>query len=251
MPLTRYLVLEYVEGGELFHLIQSEGRLDEPEAIRIFRQMIAGLQYCHRFNIYHRDLKPENILLDGNCNIRIVDFGMAALQPEGQYLRTSCGSPHYAAPEVVEVRPYSGDKTDIWSCGIILYAMLCGYHPFESGAEDANEAAEEVMYAVVHSDYEFPEHISCEAQDLIYRMLQKDPKRRISIDQMWEHPLLRKYRSLDDFAWIGPPAPLTVADCGRLIKKREHIDEELLRNLHNLWHSVREEDVAQKLLNNE
>ena len=244
-------MLEYVEGGELYQYIQAEGSLDEPEAIRIFRQMLAGLQYCHRFNIYHRDLKPENILLDGNSNVRIVDFGFAALQPEGEYLRTCCGSPHYAAPEVVEEIPYSGDKSDIWSCGVILYAMLCGYHPFESAAEDPTEAAGEIMYLVVNGSYEFPEHMSREAKDLIYHMLQKNPKRRMSMDQIWEHPLLRKYRSLDDFAWIGPPPPLTVGDCGQLIKKREHIDEELLRNLHNLWHIVGEEDVARKLLSDE
>ena len=172
----RYLVLEYVEGGELFDHISSNVRLPEPEAIRIFRQMIAGLSYCHRFNICHRDLKPENILMDRNRNIKIVDFGMAALQPANKWLTTSCGSPHYASPEVIRAQNYRGDKADIWSCGVILYAMLTGTLPF-----DATGDWHAVIEMVLAGEYGFPEGLSPEAEDLIVRMLQTDPKQRIPI----------------------------------------------------------------------
>lgn len=104
-PYVRYLVLEYVEGGELFDYLVSQGRLPPDEASRYFQQIIAGVDYCHRFNICHRDLKPENLLLDAEKNIKIADFGMAALEPSDRLLETSCGSPHYASPEIVAVSP--------------------------------------------------------------------------------------------------------------------------------------------------
>lgn len=249
MNLLRYLVLEYVEGGELFDHITANGRLSEPEAVRIFRQLIAGLSYCHRFNICHRDLKPENILMDRNHNIKIVDFGMAALQPANKWLTTSCGSPHYASPEVIRAEQYRGDKADIWSCGVILFAMLTGTLPFD-GAGDWRE----VINAVLAGEYSFPPGLSPQAEDLIFRMLQKNPKERIPIRYMWQHPLIKKYESLDSMnhdglPYIGPAPPLTSLDCGKPIKHRNDIDGELLRNLQNLWHGVTEEELALKLLN--
>ncbi|KAI8138547.1 kinase-like domain-containing protein [Fennellomyces sp. T-0311] len=126
-----YLILEYVQGGELFEYLVSKGRLAEPEARKYFQQIIFGLDYCHRHLICHRDLKPENLLLDKDKNIKIADFGMASLQPTGSLLETSCGSPHYASPEIVTGIPYNGSASDIWSCGIILYALLCGHLPFD------------------------------------------------------------------------------------------------------------------------
>lgn len=244
-------MLEYVEGGELFHHICENGCLPESEAIRIFRQMISGLSYCHRFNICHRDLKPENILMDRNRNIKIVDFGMAALQPANKWLNTSCGSPHYASPEVIRGQNYRGDKADVWSCGVILYAMLTGTLPFDSDGDYS-----EVIATVLAGEYTFPKGLSGFARDLISRMLQADPKQRIPMKAMWHHPLLKRYQSFDSTdangnAYIGPPAPLTVEDCGPRIKNRSSIDGELLRNLQNLWHGVPSEELAERLLSDE
>lgn len=249
-----YLVLEYIEGGELFEYIASRGRLPEHEAVRIFRQMMAGLSYCHRFNICHRDLKPENILLDSDCNVKLADFGMAALQPAGKWLFTSCGSPHYASPEVINGIKYRGDKADIWSCGVILFAMLTGRLPF-GGKE--NESLNSVLRAVRSVQYSFPDGLSREAKHLIWRILQPDPKVRMTMDAMWQHPLIRKYEHLDhdhgmgDEKWIGRAPPLTVNDCGPPIRKRTDIDGELLRNLRTLWHGVKEEVLIERLLSEE
>ena len=245
----RYLVLEYVEGGELFHYISRNGRLAEDEAIRIFRQIISGLSYCHRFTICHRDLKPENILMDRLGNVKIVDFGMAALQPANKWLKTSCGSPHYASPEVIQAKNYRGDRADIWSSGIILYAMLTGTLPFDSDGTDHRV----VCRLVIQGRYTFPEGMSSHAKDLISRMLQYDPRDRIPMKRMWDHPLLRRYESLDSLdangnPYIGELPPLTLTDCGPPIRNRKDIDKELLRNLQNLWHEVSEEEVARKLL---
>ena len=242
-------MLEYIEGGELFHYISRNGRLPEGEAIRIFRQMIAGLSYCHLFNICHRDLKPENILMDRHGNIKIVDFGMAALQPANKWLTTSCGSPHYASPEVILAQKYRGDKADIWSSGIILYAMLTGTLPFDSDGTDHRD----VCRLVIEGRYSFPEGLSSGAKNLISLILQYDPRDRIPMKKMWEHPLLKRYQHLDPLdangnAYIGPPSPLTLTDCGPPIRDREDIDKELLRNLRNLWHGISEDEIARKLL---
>lgn len=215
--------------------------------------MIAGLSYCHRFNICHRDLKPENILMDRNGNIKIVDFGMAALQPANKWLNTSCGSPHYASPEVIRGLRYRGDRADIWSCGVILFVMLAGFLPFDGGPHGGSDV-HLVMHAVVEGKYDFPKDFSKEAMDLICRMLQQDPKQRISMKHMWQHPLMKRYESRDTtdptgMPYIGPPPPLTVRDCGEPIKDRANVDAELLRNLQNLWHGATEEELVAKLLN--
>ena len=106
-------------------------QLPENEARRFFQQIISGLEYCHKHNVVHRDLKPENLLLDENNNIKIADFGLANFLNDGCFLDTSCGSPNYAAPEVISGRMYAGPEVDIWSSGVILYALLCGRLPFD------------------------------------------------------------------------------------------------------------------------
>ncbi|KAL4890745.1 hypothetical protein BDV59DRAFT_204216 [Aspergillus ambiguus] len=240
-----YLVLEYVEGGELFDHVSNNGPLPEEEAVRLFRQIIAGLGYCHRFNICHRDLKPENILLDGRHNVKLADFGMAALQPEGHWLNTSCGSPHYAAPEIIYGRKYRGDKADIWSCGIILYALLTGYLPFDGG-DLAN-----TLRLVKKGEYYMPRELSNEAADLIDRILQKRPDDRITMLEMWSHPLLKKYEKLHQAMashYIGPPPPLSAQDCGPAVTSRHDIDLDLLRNLQTLWHDVKPDVLIERLL---
>lgn len=163
-----YLIMEYVEGGELFHYVEECRGLNEVESVYIFRQLVAAMLYCHRLHIHHRDLKPENILIDRESRrIKLVDFGMAALQPEGKKLTTACGSPHYAAPEVIKSRPYDGAQADVWSLGVILYVMLTGMTPFNYDAERNLH----VMYqAIGAADYYMPPELSTEAKDLVKRI---------------------------------------------------------------------------------
>ena len=245
-----YLVMEFVEGGELFEYVSCYGALPEQDAVRLFRQIIAGLSYCHRFNICHRDLKPENILLDKNNNIKLADFGMAALQPDNRWLNTSCGSPHYAAPEIIHGRKYRGDKADIWSVGIILYAMLNGYLPFDGGDLTST------LRLVKKGEYYLPPKLSKEAANLIQRILQKRPQDRITMDEIWSHPLITKYESLHtsrlpegQLMTVQPPA-LDLSNAPR-VKKRSDIDDEILRNLSTLWHGEKQEELVKRLLSNE
>ncbi|GFR92753.1 protein kinase AMPK alpha subunit 2 [Elysia marginata] len=130
-PTDIFMVMEHVAGGELFDYIVKHGRLKEPEARRFFQQIISGVDYCHRHMVVHRDLKPENLLLDSSNNVKIADFGLSNMMTDGEFLRTSCGSPNYAAPEVISGKLYAGPEVDIWSCGVILYALLCGTLPFD------------------------------------------------------------------------------------------------------------------------
>lgn len=246
-----YLIMEYVEGGELFQYVSKYGRLPEQEAVRLFRQIIASLSYCHRFNVCHRDLKPENLLLDKDRNIKLADFGMAALQPEGRWLSTSCGSPHYAAPEIIHGQPYRGTQVDIWSCGIILYAMISGTLPFDGG--DLGRT----LRAIKKGTYRLPRSISPEAAQMIDRILQQDPEQRITLQEIWEHPLLKKWEIYhknilpEGKQLVGPPPPLHEDDCGEHITSREGIDNEILRNLQTLWHGYNKADLIERLMSEE
>jgi 5'-AMP-activated protein kinase catalytic alpha subunit len=130
-PSDIFVVTEYVKAGELFDYIVEKGRLDESEARLYFQQIVGGVEYCHRNMVVHRDLKPENLLLDERHHVKIADFGLSNVMTDGHFLKTSCGSPNYAAPEVIGGRLYSGPEVDVWSCGVILYALLCGSLPFD------------------------------------------------------------------------------------------------------------------------
>ncbi len=170
-----YLLLEYIGGGELFDFLVSRGRLPPAEALKYFREIIFGVDYCHRFNICHRDLKPENLLLDSKQNIKIADFGMAAMEIQNHMLETSCGSPHYASPEIVAGKAYHGAASDIWSCGVVLFALLVGRLPFD----DPNMRV--LLQKVRAGKFEMPSHIPVGAKDLIRRMLIVDPEARIQV----------------------------------------------------------------------
>lgn len=236
-----YLVLEYVEGGELFDLLVERGPLQEQEAIKYFRQVILGTAYCHALGICHRDLKPENLLLDASLNVKLADFGMAALESNGKLLETSCGSPHYAAPEIVSGLKYHGAASDVWSCGVILFALLTGRLPFD------DENIRNLLLKVQAGSFEMPEEISDEALDLIWQMLTVDPMQRISTADVLNHPLLNKYPipNEDLISVKSLPHPETAYKSLGSIK---NIDKQILLNLSILWHNRPENEIVTSLL---
>ncbi|CAE7423159.1 KIN10 [Symbiodinium sp. CCMP2456] len=181
-----YLIMEYASGGELFDYIVARGRVPEPEACRFFHQIIAGLEKVHAMNIVHRDLKPENLLLDEHNNIKIVDFGLSNVFRQGQLLKTACGSPCYAAPEMIAGHSYVPHLCDLWSCGVILFAMVCGYLPFE----DQNTSA--LYKKILSADYKTPKFISESVRDLIARLLTTDPSRRFQVPDVRAHAWYRQ-----------------------------------------------------------
>lgn len=133
------------------------------------------MAYLHRLNIVHRDLKPENLLIDWNNNIRIVDFGLSNTYKKGDVLKTACGSPCYAAPEMIANKTYNGLDVDIWSCGVILFAMVCGYLPFE----DSNTSA--LYKKILSGTYTLPEFVSDEFKDILEKVLEVDAVKRYKV----------------------------------------------------------------------
>ncbi|CAC5367534.1 PRKAA [Mytilus coruscus] len=195
-PTDIFMVMEYVGGGELFDYIVKHGKLKEPEARRFFQQIISGVEYCHRHMVVHRDLKPENLLLDDKLNVKIADFGLSNMMQDGEFLRTSCGSPNYAAPEVISGKLYAGPEVDIWSCGVILYALLCGTLPFD------DEHVPTLFRKIKSGIFAVPDYLNKEVVGLLCIMLQVDPLKRATTAQIREHDWFKK--DLQDYLFPSP-----------------------------------------------
>ncbi|RKF64469.1 putative serine threonine-protein kinase gin4 [Erysiphe neolycopersici] len=246
-----YLCLEYVDNGELFEQISQNGRLKEEEAMRYFRQILSAVEYCHSFNICHRDLKPENILLTSSGQVKIADFGMAALhQTPGHQLSTSCGSPHYAAPELIRGSKYHGNMVDIWSLGVILFAALAGRLPFVAEGV-SKEWLTPLLAKIAKGQYDMPANFSPEVKSLIQGMLQINPKDRITLSQIWKHPLLKKYDYLDNLGQEPYSLLPSAHVCRHLRLKRGEVSPEIFRHLWSLWHTLSEKQLMEALLNKE
>ena len=185
-----YSVMEFCEGGELFNYIVQKKRISENEASFFYYQLINGLEYIHSLGIVHRDLKPENILLTKDHLLKIIDFGLSNYFVKGQkLLSTPCGSPCYASPEMVAGKEYDGVKIDIWSTGIILYAMICGFLPFEDKNHDI------LFEKILQCKVEYPPFLSYEVKDLLKKILVVDPKKRIDIPGIKKHSFFFKGKS--------------------------------------------------------
>eukprot|EP00754_Rhynchopus_humris_P019104 Rhum_TRINITY_DN14632_c26_g10::Rhum_TRINITY_DN14632_c26_g10_i1::g.106596::m.106596 len=177
-----YLILELLTGGDLFDKLDTARWFDEAEALKYFHQLVSGLYYLHSQGIAHRDLKPENLLLNNEGRLHIADFGFSRLLSSTQLLRTVCGTPNYMAPEVLMEEGYDGKKADIWSCGVILYAMLAGYLPFDHSNMT-------VLCAKIEKGvYRRSSKFSPQAVSIIDQMLTVDPEKRITLDGILKHP---------------------------------------------------------------
>jgi len=179
-----YIVLELVTGGELFDKIVKAKRFPEQVARRYFQQLISAMDYCHSNGIAHRDLKPENLLLDAQDNVKISDFGLSNFSNHDQsyLMTTTCGTPNYVAPEVLSEKGYVGFKADVWSAGIILFVMLCGYLPFE------DENIKQLFQKIEKGQYRLPSFLSDGAKHLISRMLVVNPEQRVTIKDIINDP---------------------------------------------------------------
>ncbi|KAI9055815.1 hypothetical protein LZ554_000755 [Drepanopeziza brunnea f. sp. 'monogermtubi'] len=193
-PLEIIMVLEYA-GSELFDYIVQNGKMKEDEARRFFQQIICAVEYCHRHKIVHRDLKPENLLLDENLNVKIADFGLSNIMTDGNFLKTSCGSPNYAAPEVINGKLYAGPEVDVWSCGVILYVLLVGRLPFD------DEHIPSLFAKIAKGHYVVPNYMSSGASSLIKKMLAVNPVHRATIEDIRQDPWFVKNLP----AYLQPP----------------------------------------------
>ncbi|XP_031739944.1 CBL-interacting serine/threonine-protein kinase 3 isoform X3 [Cucumis sativus] len=214
-----FIVLEFVTGGELFDKIVNHGRMSENEARRYFQQLINAVDYCHSRGVYHRDLKPENLLLDAYGNLKVSDFGLSALSQQVKddgLLHTTCGTPNYVAPEVLNDRGYDGATADLWSCGVILFVLLAGYLPFDDSNlmnlyKKASISFLPFLYffklnptslhiCIVHfyymqisaAEFTCPPWLSLDAMKLIARILDPNPMTRITIPEILEDEWFKK-----------------------------------------------------------
>ncbi|ORX51197.1 Pkinase-domain-containing protein [Hesseltinella vesiculosa] len=208
------MVIEYAS-RELFNYIVERGKMSEDDARRFFQQIICAVEYCHRHKIVHRDLKPENLLLDANNNVKIADFGLSNIMTDGDFLKTSCGSPNYAAPEVISGKLYAGPEVDVWSCGVILYVMLCGRLPFD------DEYIPNLFKKINGGIYTMPSFLSPETKYLLTSMLVVDPLKRITIPEIRQNPWFNK-----NLPAYLQPLPQTDEEC------HQPIDGDIVQELH-------------------
>ncbi|KAF4625182.1 hypothetical protein G7Y89_g12986 [Cudoniella acicularis] len=268
------IILEYASGGELFDYILNHRYLKDNAARRLFAQLVSGVGYLHKKGIVHRDLKLENLLLDRNRNIIITDFGFAnTFNPvdelgdeieynlssreyvkrmeldkvlenglrRGDLMQTSCGSPCYAAPElVVSDSLYTGRKVDVWSCGVILYAMLAGYLPFDDDPANPEGDNINLLYKyIVSTPLTFPEYVTPHARDLLRRILVPDPRKRADLFEVARHSWLSEYSHVVGFITSSTS---TTADIAKTTVGSEDQEAPLLARSA----SVREPSKTQK-----
>ena len=284
-----YVVQELAQGGSLLDFVRSRKRIPEDTALRFFLQIVAGLQFCHDkdvraadsapacaellcggrtahvtplalLQVVHRDIKLENLLLDGEHNMKIIDFGLAAVLTPGGRLRVHCGSPSYAAPEIVGRQSYVGPPVDVWSLGIVTFAMVCGHLPFYSrnGAHPplrgtckacAHRSAEprirasngrvpaqeilrhagrtELSQKILAGKYHSPDCMSPMLKDLVSSMLVLDPARRATLPQIWTHPWVTGSLTALSFRLPCPLLPRDAATGGYVYEARivQHMAE--------------------------
>eukprot|EP00463_Aulacantha_scolymantha_P000480 TRINITY_DN1293_c0_g1_i1.p1 TRINITY_DN1293_c0_g1~~TRINITY_DN1293_c0_g1_i1.p1 ORF type:complete len:290 (-),score=35.17 TRINITY_DN1293_c0_g1_i1:91-960(-) len=231
-----YIILEHVKGGELFdHIIQNE-RLSEKESIQILGQIVMGLEHCHSHWVCHRDLKPENILLDDDNKIKIVDFGLAQVTRRWNEnkLNTSCGSPHYTAPEIFSGETqYDGLLSDVWSLGVVFFAMATGTLPFN----EPNTIT--LIELILAGDYNIPYFVTPVVAHLIHKMLSVDPKKRIKINHIRSH-LAFKTNCPSLFVSRSKVSPLIPFN-DSIWNKDSDLDTGIIEDLHTLgWGDVKE-----------
>ncbi|MBN3305534.1 SNRK kinase, partial [Amia calva] len=182
-----YLILELGDGGDMFdYIMKHEEGLSEELAKKYFAQIVHAISYCHRLHVVHRDLKPENVVFfEKQGLVKLTDFGFSNKFQPGKKLTTSCGSLAYSAPEILLGDEYDAPAVDIWSLGVILFMLVCGQPPFQ----EANDS--ETLTMIMDCKYTVPSHVSNDCKDLINRMLQRDPKRRASLDEIENHAWLQ------------------------------------------------------------
>lgn len=236
-----YLIMEYIQGTELLKYISYNSKLTEDEACFFFRQIISAIEYLHKLKIAHRDIKPENMIIEKDTKIiKLVDFGLSNYyNTKNELLSSACGSPSYAPPEMLSGKKYSASPVDVWSCGIVLYAMICGYLPFD-------DLDQNVLFSkIIEGKFKIPEHVSSSAKDLIKNILVTNPKKRYTIEQIKKHKWFKL--CLNNEIYKNKKSLYE----GLLLNKYVvPLDEEIINQM-NLEYQINKETIRISLLNNE
>eukprot|EP00339_Tiarina_fusa_P001421 CAMPEP_0117015030 /NCGR_PEP_ID=MMETSP0472-20121206/12083_1 /TAXON_ID=693140 ORGANISM="Tiarina fusus, Strain LIS" /NCGR_SAMPLE_ID=MMETSP0472 /ASSEMBLY_ACC=CAM_ASM_000603 /LENGTH=532 /DNA_ID=CAMNT_0004718737 /DNA_START=219 /DNA_END=1814 /DNA_ORIENTATION=- len=224
-----FLIMEHASGGEALDFVVTHGKISEDRARVFFQQIVSSLSYCHKLGIIHRDLKAENLLLDRDLNIKIIDFGLANIVSPSKKFSTPCGSPNYAAPEIIRKEEYNGPEVDIWCMGVVLFVFLCGRLPFKG------KNMETLFHSILSGKFEIPDSLSADCADLLRSMLENDTEKRITMDGIIHHPWVCKNWTFTEHS-VSPP-------------KIEKIEEHIATQLEELGFSVA--NVMESLRNNQ
>ena len=236
-----YLIMEYVQGIELLKYISSNSKLEEEEACFYFRQIISSIEYLHKLKIAHRDIKPENMIIENSTKtLKLVDFGLSSYyNTKNEQLSSACGSPSYAAPEMLKGKKYGASMVDIWSSGIVLYAMICGYLPFEDFDNDI------LFKKIIEGRYKVPTHVSDSAKDLIKNILITNPKKRYTIEQIKNHKWFSLCLDNEEYR-----EKQSLYEGLLLDKYVVPIDEDIIKQMNNEY-KIKKDKIKTCLLNNE
>ena len=207
-----YLVMEFCPKGELFQYIVDRKKLSEDEAKNLILQIMDAVKYLHSIGVLHRDLKPENILVDQSCHLKISDFGLSKFVGKSCLVSTPCGSPCYASPECISGKPYNGKTNDVWSVGVILFAMVTGQLPWTK----RNQA--QLFEQIKKGEYTIPHYLSKNCGDLIKKLLTVDCKKRITLDKAMAHP------------WFADRKPVPAPPIVQKVVSLKKVDEFFCRN---------------------
>ena len=272
-----FIIMEYCQGGELFNYIVDKEKLDEDEASMFFYQLINALEYIHSLGIAHRDLKPENLLLIDNKIIKIIEFGLSNYFNGEHNLETPCGSPSYASPEIIKGETYNGFCIDIWASGIIMFAMLCGYLPFDdddeedkdesdeenksagniknnfsSSNDESSESDNEVLFQrILEGKVDFPDYLSKDSIDLMKKILVIEPEKRIQIKDIKKHKFyllgqknfLLNIKNFSGISGFENPKKEIIKD-----KNNKNINKENINNINIKKDS--KENIIKNIINN-
>ena len=175
------IVTEYCSSGDLLHYVKRKKRLDEAKARYIFLQLVYAISHCHCRSVLHRDVKLDNVLLDTEKGVKLCDFGVSKIVKKKQFVKEQCGTPAYIAPEIIANEGYSGFASDIWSLGVVLYAMIQGTVPYKA------RNMKDLLSLIKKEKFTYPNQISNAAKDLINRMLVIEPTKRLTIPEILNH----------------------------------------------------------------
>ena len=216
-----FIVMEYASQGDLLHYVRGKKKLSEEEALKYFRQLIYGIAHIHCRGVLHRDIKLDNILLDDDMGVKICDFGVSRQLCKGQIIKEQCGTPAYLAPEIIINCGYSGFFSDLWSIGIALFTMLCGTVPYRGNS------LQELLNAEKNDKIVYPSYLSPLSKDLIERLLEFEPYKRITIPEILQHPWFTRskaYPSDDELIEIkdneSEKPDVNILQLGNLFLKR-------------------------------
>ena len=246
-PKYFYLITEYLSGKDLVEKIIKKKRYTEEQALKIFFQLLDAMTYMHKMNICHRNIRTEHILFDKNNRPKIIGFGYSTFYEPNKTMTGSYGSLCYACPEIIDDSPYNPELADVWSLGVILYVLVCGYLPF-SDEDDSNN-----IRLIQNAKIEFPNEMSNKLKDLIKHMLEKNPNKRYNFQRIVKHPWIKPYGESIFSGGINVCKTIFPVD-ERLLNivnqygfNKEEIKNDLIKNKYNIGTGVFKQ-IIRKLL---